>query len=95
MLLKEKIANLNVTRVSVLSQDARFLGKVGNNIKRLFDPSSTATYAMMGGIVILIIILLKCFVQHISRQCSINKVTLQVLMALKNLNHAPHLFPRT
>jgi hypothetical protein len=86
VLLKEKIANLNVTRVSVLSQDARFLGKVGNNIKRLFDPSSTATYAMMGGIVILIIILFKCPTQHISRQCSINKATLQVLMALKNPN---------
>ena len=42
----------------------------------------------LGGIVILIIILFKCFEQHISRQHSMNKVTLQVLMALKNTNCA-------
>ena len=44
------------------------------------------TYTMMGGIVILIIILFKCLTQYISRQCSINKVTLQVLMAPENPN---------
>ena len=68
----------------MLSLDAGFLGKVWDNIKRLFDPLWIATYAMMGGIVILIIILFKCLTQHISRQHSINKATLQVLMALKN-----------
>ena len=44
-----------------------------DNIKRLFDPLLIATYAMMGGIVILIIILFKCLTQHISRQHSIKK----------------------
>ena len=72
-----------MTKVSVLSLDAGFLRKVRDNIKRMFDSSWIATYAMMGGI-ILIIILLKCLTQHISRQHSINKVTLQVLNALKN-----------
>lgn len=43
---------------------------------------------MMGGIVILIISLFMCLTQHISRQCSINKLTLQVLMALENPNCA-------
>jgi hypothetical protein len=68
----------------MLSLDAGFLGKVWDNIKRLFDPLWIATYAMMGGTVILIIILFKCLTQHTSRQHSINKATLQVLMALKN-----------
>ena len=68
----------------MLSLDAGFLGKVWDNIKRLFDPLWIATYAMMGGIVILIIILFKCLTQHTSRQHSINKATLQVLMALEN-----------
>lgn len=63
-------------------------------IKGLFDPSRIATYAVMGGIIILIIILLKCFVLQISRQCFINKATLQVLMALKNPDRAPFHFPR-
>jgi hypothetical protein len=84
VLLRENIANLNVARVFL---DARVLGKAWDNNKRLFDPSWISTYAMMGGTVILIITLLKCFVQHISRQSSINKVTLQVLMALENTNH--------
>lgn len=39
MLVRESIANLNATRVSVLSLDAEFLGKTWDNIKRLFDPS--------------------------------------------------------
>ena len=73
----------------MFSLDSGFLGKVWDNIKRLFDPSWMATYDMMGGIVILIIILFKCLLQHISRQCSINKVMLQVLMALKNPNCNP------
>ena len=68
----------------MLSLDAGFLGKVWDNIKRLFDPLWIATCAMMGGTVILIIILFKCLTQHTSRQHSINKATLQVLMALKN-----------
>jgi len=68
----------------MLSLDVGFLGKVWDNIKRLFDPLWIATYAMMGGTVILIIILFKCLTQHTSRQHSINKATLQVLMALKN-----------
>lgn len=71
----------------MLSLDAGFLRKVRDNIKRLFDSLWIATYAMMGGMIILIIILLKCLTQHISRQHSINKVTLQVLMALENTNH--------
>ena len=87
MLLRENIANLNATRVSVLFLDDRFLCKVWDNIKRLFDPSWVANYAVMGGIVILIIILFKCLAQHISRQHSIIKATLQVLMALKNPNY--------
>ena len=89
MLLRENIASFNMTSVSVLSFDARFLGKVWDNIKRLFDPLWIATYAMMGGTVILIITLLKCLVQHISRQSSINKVTLQVLMALEKSQLQP------
>jgi hypothetical protein len=36
---------------------ARFFGKVWDNIKRLFDLLWIATYAMMGGTLILIIIL--------------------------------------
>ena len=54
--------------------------------ERLFDPLWIASCDMMGGIVILIIILFKCLTQHISRQCSINKAALQVLMALENLS---------
>ena len=64
VLLRENIANLNATRVSVLFLDDRFLCKVWDNIKRLFDPLLIATYAMMGGIVILIIILFKCLIMH-------------------------------
>ena len=60
MLLRENIANLNAIRVSVLPLDARFLGKVWDNIKRLCNPMWIAIYSMMGGIVILIIILFKC-----------------------------------
>ena len=44
---------------------------------------------MMGGMIILIIILFKCLTQHISRQHSINKATLQVLMALENSRLQP------
>jgi hypothetical protein len=44
---------------------------------------------MMGGIVILIIILFKCPAQHISRQHSIYKATLQVLLPLENLIMVP------
>lgn len=57
VLLTKNIANFNGTRVSVLSPDARFLGKVCDNIKRLFDTLWIATYTMIGGIVILVIIL--------------------------------------
>jgi hypothetical protein len=49
VVVREKIANLNITRVSVLSLDVGFLGKVWNNIEILFDPSWTATYTMKGG----------------------------------------------
>lgn len=42
----------------------------------------------MGGIVILIINWVKCLAQHISRQQSINKATLQVLMALDNFDYS-------
>ena len=38
VLLREKIVNINMTKVSVLSLDAGFLGKVYDNIKWLFDP---------------------------------------------------------
>jgi hypothetical protein len=44
VLLRENIANLNATRVSVFSLDARFLGKVWDNIKRLFGPSFDLCY---------------------------------------------------
>lgn len=44
---------------------------------------------MMGGTVIRIIILFKCLTQCISKQHSINKVTLQVLIVLKNPNCIP------
>ena len=43
VLLRENIVKLNVTRVYVLSLEARFLGKVGENIKRLIDPYWIAT----------------------------------------------------
>ena len=56
VLLRENIANLNATRVSVLFLDDRFLCKVWDNIKRLFDPLWIAIYALVGEIVILIII---------------------------------------
>lgn len=49
VLLRENIANEN--RVSVLFPDAGFLGKVWENIKKLFDPLWIATYVAMGGIV--------------------------------------------
>lgn len=65
--LMENLAYLNATREPVLSLDAGFLGKVWDNIKRLFDPLWITTYATMGGLVILIIILFKCLTQHISR----------------------------
>lgn len=85
VLLRERVANLNETRLSVLSLNVR----IWDNIKRLFDPSWITTYAMMGGIVLLIIILFKYLEQHISKRHSINKVTLQVLMALKNSGCTP------
>jgi len=78
-----------VTSASVLSLDAGFLGKVLDNIKRLIDPLCIATYTMMGRIVILIIILFKCLTQHISKEYSINNMTLQELMALKNPDCSP------
>jgi hypothetical protein len=52
MLREKNIANLNVTRVSVLFLDV--------GCKRRFDPSWITTYATMGGMAILIIILCKC-----------------------------------
>lgn len=82
VLPRESVTNVN--RAFVLSLDAGFLGKVWDNIKRLIDPLWIATYTMMGGMVMPIIILFKCLRQHISRQHSINKAALQVLMALKN-----------
>jgi hypothetical protein len=45
-LVRENTANLNATRVSVLSLDAGLLRKVWDNIKRLFDPSWIPTYAI-------------------------------------------------
>lgn len=81
MLLRERVANLNETRLSVLSLNV----SIWDNIKRLFDPSWITTYAMMGGIALLIIILFKYLEKHISKWHSINKVTLQVLMPLKIL----------
>ena len=80
MLREKNIANLNVTRVSVLFLDV--------GCKRRFDPSWITTYATMGGMAILIIILCVS-AQHISRQCSINKVTLQMLLALENPDCRP------
>ena len=44
---------------------------------------------MMGGIVTLIIIFLKCLAPHNSKQHFINKLTLQVLMALKSPYYTP------
>jgi hypothetical protein len=64
-MLRVNIDNLNMTRVSVLSLDARLLGKVGVNIKRLFDPLWIATYATMRGIVMLIITLFECLPHRI------------------------------
>lgn len=37
---------------------------------------------------IILIILLKCCLQHITQQCSINNTTLQVLMALEHQDHS-------
>ena len=80
VLLRENIANLNVTTVFVLSLNAGFLEKVWDNIKRHFDPLWIVNSALMGWIVILVTILFKCLTQHIS----LNKVILQVLIDLKN-----------
>jgi hypothetical protein len=91
VLLGKNIANINATIVSVLFLDTEFLSKVWENIKRVFDPSWIAIHVMMGRIVLLIIILLKYLSPHILRQCSISKVALQVLMALKNPDCGPHL----
>lgn len=66
-LLRENIANLNVTRVSGLFLDAGFMRKVWDNIKRLFDHSWIASYAIVGEMLTLIIILFKCLTQHISK----------------------------
>ena len=60
-----------------------------DNIKRLFDPLWIATNVMMGGKVILITILFKWLTQHISRQHSISKLTLWVLMAPENPDCGP------
>jgi hypothetical protein len=46
---------------------------------------------MMGGILILIIILFRYLEQQVSRQCSINKVTIKVLMAPKSPDDCPPL----
>ena len=62
-------------------------GKCGTILRGCLAPH--LTYAMMRGIVILIIILFMCFTQHISMQCSINKTALQVLMALKSPYYTP------
>ena len=55
VLPRESVANAN--RASMLSLDAGLLGRVWDNIKRQFDPLWIATYAMMGGLVMPIIIL--------------------------------------
>jgi hypothetical protein len=48
VLLRENIANLNVTTVFVLSLNAGFLEKVWDNIKRHFDPLWIVNSALMG-----------------------------------------------
>jgi hypothetical protein len=73
VLLRENITNLYATRLSVLSLDVGFLGKMWDNIKRLFDPLWIATYAMMGGIVILIIILFKYLICETYLQATFHK----------------------
>lgn len=72
-----------------MSFKTSFLFKVWENFKRLLDISWIMTYAINGDIVLLLIILLKCFLQHVVWQRSINKSTLQVLMALKHPEHGP------
>jgi hypothetical protein len=44
----ENIANLNITRVSVLFLDVGILVTVWDNIKRFFDPLSIVTYTLKG-----------------------------------------------
>ena len=42
------------------------------------------TYALIGGVVLLILILLRCLLQQIQYQWVATKATLQVLMALRH-----------
>lgn len=56
---------------------------VWNNLKSLFDPSRMLTYALFGEVILLILILFACLLQHIGQQQAATEVTLQVLMALR------------
>lgn len=60
-----EIVLLNQKRAEVIVFDSSFFEKVWYNIKRLFDPSWVLTYALISRVTLSILILFKCFLQHI------------------------------
>ena len=54
----------DLLRVEGMAFDSTPFEKVWHNIKRLFDPSWMLAYALIGRVVLLIVILFKCLLQH-------------------------------
>lgn len=60
-----EIVLLKQKRAEFIALDSSFFIKARYNIKRLFDPSWVLTNALMSRVTLLILILFKCFLQHI------------------------------
>lgn len=58
-------SNKHLLRAKVMTFDYSFLKNVLHNIKRLLDPSWMLSYAFMGQVVLLALILFKCLIQQI------------------------------
>lgn len=78
VLLRGNIANLNVTRISLLYLDAKFLGKGRTILRDCLSPHGKPLYTVMGRIAILIIIL--SVLHSVFPGSAPGKLTLQVLM---------------
>lgn len=73
----------------ILFETSFFKKKVCCNKRSLFDPSWMMTDALIVRVVLLILILSKCLLQHIQQQWKATEVTLWVLMALGHPSFSP------
>lgn len=90
--LTHRIFQFNQTRAEVVTFDSSFFEKVWYNIKGLFYASWMFTYTLIGEVVLLILILIKCLLQHIQhfqKQQAATVTTLQVLMSLRYPSQSP------